>query len=888
MLNEKYYQELKKIRGFLVGLNKGLTITEISRKMGINRNSVAKYLDVLVTSGAVEMKVVGSAKLYTISKRMPFSSILNVSSDYVLVLDDESRVTYANKNMLTLERKTLEEISGMSTDHLEVTKHAVPNIQKFIEESLRGKEYSTEFEIRCDHTTLSFRAKFVPGVLENNKKGLIITMNNISDIRQSEEYNFLSNKNKVDTLKVEPLSSNPELPSSPERTSTNYQKYLDLAKEGIWATDESFRTTFANAWIAGMLGYSIQELIGKPIFDFVPAERKEQTKKYLQNLANQNDGQKNFESQFVRKDGSRIFTSVGISPFISENNKFIGALATISDITDRKKAEDALRNSEKFYRTIIETSPNGIMILDRAGRLKMVNHQTARYLGFCNPKDLDGKNLFDFISPVDIETCQKFFDTALEDQNIATTSCTLIKKDCTGFCADLTITILSDLPESREDFIGIITDVTEHKKAVSRIKKSELKYRSLVEEIGAVIFTTDIRGKITYISPVIHKVLGYTQEELVSKHFYALVGPGSRSAIGIKIKESQLVKSAPSDLQMIDKAGNSRWVRLILQPLVHDGKPQGLSGIIEDINDWKMTENTLQQYELKYKIVVEDQTDLICRFAPDFRILFINPAFWKFFSKSESDIVGVNFLDFIPHKFHESLKSNIDQLNANYFVKNTELELVPPKGNACFFHATIRAIVNADGNITEFQIICRDITELRAYFERSQSLLKNLQIEHTLLNAQNEELRKLQRSGEISEKNYRDLYDHVPLGILTLDSAGKVITLNEAASQLIGRPKKDLVEKTFKDFISPEDLETFSHFFEMMLKGPKKQTREITLGNFYQFSHGLKIFGFATRSDEDDSLQCQLVLTGISELTGLKEFKDYGISSSAEMLSSPR
>jgi len=112
-----YDRELTRIKSFLKGSSKGYTVTEISRSIDINRNSVAKYLDVLCISGAVELKVIGSAKIYTLTKRIPISSILSLSSEYLIVLDDEFVVTYVNEKVLTFENKASEDIVGRSYEN---------------------------------------------------------------------------------------------------------------------------------------------------------------------------------------------------------------------------------------------------------------------------------------------------------------------------------------------------------------------------------------------------------------------------------------------------------------------------------------------------------------------------------------------------------------------------------------------------------------------------------------------------------------------------------------------------------------------------------------------------------------------------------------------------
>ena len=140
MAKQEYNLELNKIRSILVGSTKGFTVTEISRRIGTNRNSIAKYLDILVTSGTVEMKTVGSAKLFTLSKRMPIASIINFSSDSSLSSTRTSTSSFANENMLAFERKSLDEITGNNVRSLALSKDGDAEIRKLLDDSMGGQE----------------------------------------------------------------------------------------------------------------------------------------------------------------------------------------------------------------------------------------------------------------------------------------------------------------------------------------------------------------------------------------------------------------------------------------------------------------------------------------------------------------------------------------------------------------------------------------------------------------------------------------------------------------------------------------------------------------------------------------------------------------------------
>jgi PAS domain S-box-containing protein len=181
---ENYNQELEQIKRVLRSSAKGLTVTEIARHMQVNRNSVAKYLDILRTSGLVEMKAVGSAKIYSLTKRVPISSILSLSSDYIFVLDNDAKITYVNDNVLNFEQKTVEEIIGKDAESVSLAFFSTPDIHKLITEGITGKEIIREFEVVKDDQHFFFRAKFVPSILEDRKKGLLLLLEDITEVKK--------------------------------------------------------------------------------------------------------------------------------------------------------------------------------------------------------------------------------------------------------------------------------------------------------------------------------------------------------------------------------------------------------------------------------------------------------------------------------------------------------------------------------------------------------------------------------------------------------------------------------------------------------------------------------------------------------------------------------
>ena len=603
-----YERELTRIKNFLKGSSKGYTVTAISKGIEINRNSVAKYLDVLCTSGIVELKIIGSAKVYSLTKRIPISSILSLSSDYIFVLDENSVITYVNEKVVNFEKKLSEDIIGKSVDETGLVLLGSPDIPHILQECTQGKDIHKENEVTSDGKIWHFRAKYVPSILENGKRGILIIMDDITEVKQyqynlektvKDRTNELSRSNI--SLKKE-IISHGEVKQAFEESERKYQTLIELAQEGIWTFDDEGNTTFVNQKMSEILHYPVEEMQKKSIFSCSGATDRGSLRGKFDRL--KSGSNENFELVFLRKDMTPAYTRVSASSRIDDAGKFLYGLFVVSDISELKKIDDAFRESELHYKTIIETSPNGILVYDPDGSIKMGNFQAAAMLGYTSPSDLIGKNFFDYVTPNDLEKCKAQLQKTLAEGLTKSFECKLIAKDSQAFCAELSVSMIPDQQGSPRSFVSVLSDVTDRRKAEYLVKKSEEKHRSLVEGISHIIFTTDTSGRLTYVSPVIRQVLGYTPEELAGKHFYFLVPSEQRHILGEKLKEAQAGKLGPYDFQMLDKSGSIHWGRIIAQPLVVGDKIQGITGLIGDITDLKHIEHALFESEEKLNLAI--------------------------------------------------------------------------------------------------------------------------------------------------------------------------------------------------------------------------------------------------------------------------------------------
>lgn len=867
---ENYNQELDRIKNLLRGTAKGLTVTEISRHIQINRNSVAKYLDILHTSGQVEMKAVGSAKIYSLTKRIPISSILSLSSDYIFVLDNSLTITYVNDNVLNFEKIGSEDIIGKSADAVPISFFSVPEIHSILKECITGKEIVREIEVRKDGQPYFFRAKFVPSILENRKKGLLLLLEDITQIKkyQTNLEKTVAEQDAELTTSYKKLSSEQEISREVkgafEESERRYRNLIELAQEGVLTVDAEGFTTFTNQKLSEILGYSADEMAGQPIFSFADEKNAGILKRQIARM--KTGTPQYFTITFTKKDGSPVYTRLAASSGLDERGRFVYGLFLISDISELKKADDAMRQSELYYRTLIETSPSGVITMSPEGNIQMANIQAVRMLGYAKLEDVIGKNLFDYIAPTDLEKCNSSLKRATEKGFTKSTECTLISNDSTGFCAELNISTIRDHNNNPTAFVCILTDITERRKAEYLVRKSEEKHRALVEGISNIIFTTDTRGKLTYVSPVIQSLFGYEPAELTGKHFYKLAPPDERYKIGLMLKDALSDKTGPAEFRMIDKTGKLHGARIIAHPYMEKNKLVGINGIIEDITDLKKAEHQLKKVELQYKAVVEDQTDLICRFRPDFSITFVNPAHARYYQRSEEDFINQSLLSFISDSEQKKILEIIPTLSPDRPVITFEHEKISPKGTTHSHHTTIRAIFNTRGEATEYQSSSRDITELKQYYEQSQHLLEELQIHQQELEAQNEELRLLRQKAVLSERKYLDLYDYAPAGYFTLAKSGVITGLNLTGAALLGKSRDSVINQPLQDFISPENRETFVSFCKRVFDSSRKQKCEVSLIRQNTDEQLVIQFdGKRIEQEPDGESQCRIVMTDITE-----------------------
>jgi PAS domain S-box-containing protein len=180
---------------------------------------------------------------------------------------------------------------------------------------------------------------------------------------------------------VQDITARQEQRLALQHSEERYRRIVETAEEGIWTIDAARKTTFVNPKMARMLGYEPEEMIGRHLFEFMDERAREQAALKLERRARGISEQHDFRLQ--RRDGSDLWTAMSTSPILDERGAYAGSLAMVTDITERRRAETALRQSEARFRSLTALSADWFWELDADFRLKEVvaGESTTKRLG---------------------------------------------------------------------------------------------------------------------------------------------------------------------------------------------------------------------------------------------------------------------------------------------------------------------------------------------------------------------------------------------------------------------------------------------------------------------------------------------------------------------------
>ncbi len=369
--------------------------------------------------------------------------------------------------------------------------------------------------------------------------------------------------------------------------------------DGIITIDDRGTVTTFNPAAERIFGYAAQEVIGQNIKLVMPEPYHSQHDGYLANYVRTGHAKIIGIGREVvgrRKDGTTFPLDLAINMFrLGQGRYFTGI---VRDITERKRAEEALRESEERFRGTFENAAVGIAHEDLAGRFLRFNKRFCAILGY-PPEELVGKTLAEVTHPEDLAAdLAKFSSLARGELPSYTMQKRFIRKDRTLVWAHVTVSLQLEAPGKPAYCIKVIQDITDLKSAEDAVRQSEERFRGTFENAAVGIAHEDLAGRFLRFNKRFCAILGYPPEELVGKTLAEVTHPEDLAADLAKfgaLTRGEL-PSYTMEKRFIRKDGTLIWA-VVTVSVQLDAAQKAVYCIkmIQDISDRKRLETELQR-----------------------------------------------------------------------------------------------------------------------------------------------------------------------------------------------------------------------------------------------------------------------------------------------------
>ena len=337
-----------------------------------------------------------------------------------------------------------------------------------------------------------------------------------------------------------------------------------------------------------IFGYKPEKRLGLSAFSFIhPNDQMVVKNVFNHHLVSREHS--TLEFRYRRGDGSYCWVESSGSVIVDDQDRVEGMMISTRPIEERKRAEIALKESEKLYRSVIENIRDVFFRIDREGIIDMISPSGAKLLGFESTEALIGRNLLaEFFT--DDEQRKKYLKDMDDHGYVDDYEISLRKQDGTIICASTSSRYDYDVGGSPRGVEGTIRDITLRKQAEEAIRQSEEKFRTLIESSSVGIAITD-GDRFLYANPVTRKMTGFSEEEYLSRPLADFIMPESRELVSQRAKDRLTGKPVPDryEISLRTKAGGVKYVEIGAAVIEYHGKPASIITQY-DITDRKAAE----------------------------------------------------------------------------------------------------------------------------------------------------------------------------------------------------------------------------------------------------------------------------------------------------------
>jgi PAS domain S-box-containing protein len=615
-----------------------------------------------------------------------YRAVFEASSDAFVLRDAELKVVEVNPAFLRMSGFTREHLDSPTGYPPDFPPEYIAERYRYVRLALQGEASHLETQLlRADHSVLDADVRVMP-VRYRGQPHVLSVIRDITGRKQAER-----------ALKLR---------------EEQYRAVFDGSSDALVLRDGDTRVIDVNRAFCAMYGYSREEAIGTAYGDLPLATQDvdERSARVRRALAGE-EGQ--IETYALRKDGERFDVELRFLPIRHRGEPH--ALVVARDITERKRAEEALKLREEQYRVIFEASSDAFILRDALMRVVDVNPAFLQLTGFTR-EHLDSDTGYPpGFPPAHVAERHALVRRALAGEHV-TAEMKLLRADGSAFDAD--VRVMPVRHRGAPHVLSIVRDITERKRAETELKLREEQYRAIFEAASDAFVLRDSQLRIVDTNPAFERLYGFTHEVLAGETGYPVDFPPdyveSRRA-----QHRRALAGEPIHLETtaLRADGTSFDADMRVLPITYRGEPHVLA-VVRDITERKQAEAALKLREEQYRAIFDGSTDALALWSRDVRIVDVNKAFLELYGYRREDVVGGTF----GHRLGpEEIAQRVQAIRRALDGDEVHLETSTIAGDGRRFDVELRYLPMLHRGEPHVLAVARDITDRRrAETERAE------------------------------------------------------------------------------------------------------------------------------------------------------------------------
>lgn len=484
-----------------------MAVRDIADAIGMNRNTVSRYLDMLRVAGQVEMKTYGKAKVFYISQRMPISSMMDCAVDMVFVVDPSLTVVEANDTICTFLGGCRDDILGCHMRQSALGAFDHPLIVGRIKDAMEGDGSTDELRYMRVDGEVFFRVKTIPTVLNSGLPGVAVVMEDITGKKVAEE--------------------------ALRESELKFRTLVEDISDAIWIIGDDWTFSYVSPRTEDILGYLPENMEGQSLFSYVPETESADVNEAIAACREGPRRGSVASLSMQHKDGYLVDVEVSASPRYDLLGDFTGYRAVCRDVSERRVQEHRLLQWKSFLFSIVQNIPAKVLVTNVEDHsLVFVNHSFEEMFGVLSD-EVVGRQCKDIFTP---DLCRMLL---CGDEEILQSGEEVdvpeVVADVPGFGERILwvkkIPIFSDKGHLNY-ILGIYKDVTDTVRNEQRIRAERDQAQQSLDAASNLIAVVAPDGTIRTMNRRGSEMLGYPADALIGRNWFdTVVPPHSREIL---------------------------------------------------------------------------------------------------------------------------------------------------------------------------------------------------------------------------------------------------------------------------------------------------------------------------------------------------------------------